>query len=80
MTENTPHFSLHKQKQDDLMVEGYTDAITTGEIWIRVEPESTKIENYVDTIIEDGKLILMTNPSKFGTNTSNAGSKIVDLL
>jgi hypothetical protein len=80
MTEDSAHFSLYKQKKDDMMVEGYTDQITTGEIWIRVEPQGTNIENYVDSIIEDGKLILKTTPSNFGINTHYAGSKIVDLL
>jgi hypothetical protein len=61
-------------------VEAYKDQIYTGEICLRVEPEGTKIENYVDAVIEDGKLVLKTIPSKFGFNTSNAGREIEELL
>lgn len=63
-----------------MMVEGFTEAVPTKEIWLEVAPHGTAITGYNDTLLRDDKLILRTVPSKFGTNTHYAGEKLQDLL
>lgn len=63
------------------MVEGFNDAVTTGEVWIEVAPHGTSLKNtYSEIEIKDGKLIMRTVPKYWGTNTGSVANKLVDLL
>jgi hypothetical protein len=61
------------------MVEGFTDAVPTGEIWVEVVPKE-KLKEYNECKIEEGKLILRTTPLNWGTNASYVADQLSNLL
>jgi hypothetical protein len=67
-------------KKDDLMVEGFTDAVPTGEIWVEVVPKDKLKDVYNECKIEGGKVILRTTPLNWGTNASYVADKLSNLL
>jgi len=66
-------------KKDDLMVEGFTEAVPTGEIWVEVVPKE-QLKEYNECKIEEGKVILRTTPANWGTNASYVADKLSNLL
>jgi hypothetical protein len=72
----------YKFNKDEMMVEGFSEAVPTREIWVEVVPE-TKAglkETYYECEIKDGKFIMRTIPRYWGTNSNSAASNVVDLL
>lgn len=70
-----------KLEKDDMMVEGYTEAVSTGEIVIDVVPEGTTLKSSYGVIeIADGKLFIKVTPKNFGTNAYYIAQDIVSLL
>jgi len=67
-------------KKDDLMVEGFTDAVPTGEIWVEVVPKDEMKSGYNECKIENGKVILRTTPLYWGTNSSYVAQNLSSLL
>jgi hypothetical protein len=67
-------------KKDDLMVEGFTDAVPTGEVWLEVVPKEQLKDVYNECKVQDGKVILRTTPLNWGTNASYVADKLSDLL
>lgn len=67
-------------KKDDLMVEGFTDAVPTGEIWVEVVPKDKLKDAYNECKVEDGKIILRTTPLNWGANASYVAEKLSNLL
>jgi hypothetical protein len=64
-----------------MMVEGFTDAVSTSEIRLEVVPEGTSMKDtYSEIEIKDGVFILRTIPRCFGTNTDYVARNLVDLL
>jgi hypothetical protein len=68
-------------KQDDMMVEGFTEAVTTSQVRLEVAPQGTALKDtYSEIQIVDGVFVLRTVPSYFGTNVDYVARGIVDLL
>lgn len=75
------HYQIKYQfKQDDLMVEGFMEAVPTGEIWVEVVPRDQMKSGYNECKIENGKVMLRTTPSNWGTNASYVAEKLSELL
>ncbi|ETI24879.1 hypothetical protein G647_04249 [Cladophialophora carrionii CBS 160.54] len=66
-------------KGDDMLQEGFQEGISKNEIAFRVV-EKLKNGSYHETLVEDGVLVMQTTPENFWTNTSDIGSKILDIL
>jgi hypothetical protein len=75
------HFQIQYQfKKDDLMVEGFMDAVPRGEICLRVVPVSDMPSGYSECKIENEKVILSTTPLKWGVNSSYVAEGLSKLL
>ncbi|KAG8751579.1 hypothetical protein FRC14_007765 [Serendipita sp. 396] len=75
------YYVKNKLNKDDMMVEGFTEAVSTLELWVEVAPEGTKLkDSYYEIEIKDGKFIIRTTPSNYGTNGDYATQNFVDLL
>lgn len=71
----------YKIKKDDMVVEGFMEATSTGEIWIEVAPQGTSLKNsYHEIEFKDGKFILRTVPGNWGTNSWSVTEGMIDLL
>lgn len=73
-------YTLEYQKfgSDDMLQEGFAEAVDKGEIKFRVVKKLTS--GSYNSVVEDGVLYMQTIPEKWGTNCSDVASKIVDLL
>ncbi|KIW02699.1 uncharacterized protein PV09_06137 [Verruconis gallopava] len=74
------YLKCNKFKEDDLMYEGFNEVVTGNEIIFRVVDKVTGPSSYNQCLVEDGKLVLQTTPSNFGTNVDYIAEKIVDVL
>ena len=74
------YLKYNKFEEDDLMYEGFNEAVTKNEVSIRIVDKLTGDSSYYQTLIEDGVLFVQTTPANFGTNISYSFEKIVDLL
>jgi hypothetical protein len=64
-----------------MIVEGFTESVSTGEIWLEVVPQGTSLKNtYHEIEFKDGKFIMRTVPGNWGTNTWAVAKGMVDLL
>lgn len=74
-------YTLEYEKfgSDDMLQEGFAEAVDKGEIKFRVVKKLTS-GSYNESVVEDGVLYMQTIPEKWGTNCSDVASKIVDLL
>lgn len=64
-----------------MMVEGFTEAVSTNEIVLQVVPEGTTLKDtYSEIEIVAGQFILRTTPKNFGTNVDYVARGVVDLL
>jgi hypothetical protein len=64
-----------------MMVEGFTDAVSTLQVRLEVAPQGTSMKDtYSEIEIKDGVFVLRTVPSSFGTNTDYVARNVVDLL
>jgi hypothetical protein len=62
------------------MVEGFTDAVPTGEIWVEMVPKDELKGVYNECKIVDGKVILRMTPLNWGTNASYIAESLSKLL
>lgn len=70
-----------KLNKDDMMVEGFIEAVPTLQLCVEVAPQDYSLKNsYHEIEIKDGKFIIRTTPRYFGTNSDSAAQDIVDLL
>jgi hypothetical protein len=64
-----------------MMVEGFTEAVSTGQIRLEIAPEGTSLKDtYSEIEIVGGVFVLRTIPRYFGTNVDYVARKMVDLL
>ncbi|KAK7942921.1 uncharacterized protein PG986_012034 [Apiospora aurea] len=64
---------------DDLLQEGFRDAVSKGEVKFRIV-EKLKDSSYSECEVEDGILYLQSTAKTWGTNTSYTAEKLVDKL
>jgi hypothetical protein len=74
------YLKYNKFEDDDLLYEGFNEQVTNNEALFRIVPKLTGDSSYYQILIEDGTFIIQTVPSNFGTNTSYACEKLVDIL
>jgi len=67
-------------KDDDMLQEGFNDAIDKHEVIFRVVDTLRKGSGYNECFIDDGVLYLQTTPKDFGVNTSQVAEELMDLL
>jgi len=68
-------------KKDDMVVEAFTEEVSTGEVWIEVAPEGTTLKDtYSEMEIRDGKFILKTTPGNFGSNADYVAIDIIKMF
>ncbi|ORY06774.1 hypothetical protein BCR34DRAFT_632056 [Clohesyomyces aquaticus] len=65
---------------DNLLREGFEEAVSKNEIRFRIVKELTGGAYYNQTVIEDGVLYLQTVPQSWGVNVDQVASKIADVL
>ncbi|KAI1385209.1 uncharacterized protein F4822DRAFT_337359 [Hypoxylon trugodes] len=68
-----------KFDQDELLREGFHEAVEKGEIAFRIV-DQLKYDSYCECDIEDGVLYLQCTAKNWGTNIDNAAEKLVDRL
>ncbi|KAI1848375.1 hypothetical protein JX265_008844 [Neoarthrinium moseri] len=68
-----------KFEEDDLLQEGFNEAIDKGEIVFRIVEKLTD-DSYGECQVEDGFLYLQCTAKTWGTNTTYAAQKLVDKL
>lgn len=61
-----------------MLQEGFQDAVTKGEISLRVVSELES--GYHNVKVEDGTLLIHTTPATWWVNMDDVGSKILDIL
>jgi len=66
--------------EDDMLQEGFQEAVEKNQIALRVVEELKKGSGYNECIIEDGVLYIQTQPKNFGTNVDYACQDIMDIL
>ncbi|CAK7237013.1 hypothetical protein SBRCBS47491_009832 [Sporothrix bragantina] len=74
-------YQMNYQKfgEDDMLQEGFNEAVETGIITFRVV-DKLKYGSYCECVIEDGKLYVQANIERYGVNTGQAAEKLVDQL
>ena len=65
--------------KDEMMQEGFHDAVEKNEIQLRVVDRMVK-GTYNEVIIENGVLIMQTIAKKWATNTSQVGQEVLEIL
>jgi hypothetical protein len=65
--------------KDDMLQEGFAEAVEKKEIALRVVPKLVK-GGYNEMYIEDGVCYIQTIPSRWYTNTGDAGEGLMELL
>ncbi|EXJ73839.1 uncharacterized protein A1O5_03601 [Cladophialophora psammophila CBS 110553] len=65
---------------DDMLQEGFQEAVSKGEILLRFVDKLNKGSGYHEVLIEDGVLVIQTTPEYFWTNVSDVGSEILEIL
>jgi len=66
--------------KDDMLQEGFAEAVTTNEVALRVVSKTKKPGAYIETVIEDGKCYIQSTAEYWSSNMNHAGSKLIDLL
>ena len=66
--------------EDDMLQEGFNEAVEKNQIAFRIVEELRKGSGYSEIFIEDGVLYIQTTPQNFGTNVDYACQDIVDIL
>ncbi|KAF2179115.1 hypothetical protein K469DRAFT_674816 [Zopfia rhizophila CBS 207.26] len=74
-------YQLHcnKFESDDMLQEGFAEAVHKGEVKFRVVKKLIK-DSYCEPVVEDGVLYLQTIPEEWTTNCYYIASNIVDVL
>lgn len=67
-----------KFKQDDMMQEAFKDVVSSNTVKFLVTSELSRPRN--DCVIEDGVLVIRTDPANWWVNTNNACDQIDQLL
>lgn len=67
-------------ENDDMLREGFEEAVSEGEIKFRIVKELAPGGAYCQSVIENGVLYMQTLPKYFGVDYSRVGGNIVDLL
>ncbi|KAM0812051.1 hypothetical protein AB5N19_14368 [Seiridium cardinale] len=68
-----------KFEDDDLLQEGFNEAVDKGEITLRIV-DKLKEGSYGECEVEDGVLYLQCTPKTWGTNVTYLAEKLVDKL
>ncbi|KAI1330466.1 hypothetical protein F5Y16DRAFT_363247 [Xylariaceae sp. FL0255] len=68
-----------KFEDDDMLQEGFFDAVEKAEVQLRVVDKLEK-RHYNESKIEDGVLVLQTTPHHWNSNVNDPAENIVDLL
>jgi hypothetical protein len=74
------YLQYNKFQDDDLMYEGFNEAVSNNEVIFRIVDKVTGPSSYNQCLVEDGVLVLQTTPANFGTNIDYIAEKIVDIL
>jgi hypothetical protein len=72
--------NYNKFSEDDLLYEGFAEAVTKGEIEFKIVEKLTGDSNYNQLLVENGTCIMQTTPKQYGTNIDNIAQGIVDVL
>ncbi|KAF2807625.1 uncharacterized protein BDZ99DRAFT_464554 [Mytilinidion resinicola] len=67
-----------KFEKDDMLQEGFAEAVEKGEIRFRVVEKLGR--TYNESVVEDGVFWLQTKPDMWGTNCGDVASDVVNLL
>jgi hypothetical protein len=71
----------YKIGEDEMLQEGFNEAVDKGKIVIRVVKKLTRgISSYCECVVEDGILYIQTTPEKWGINVGDGVEKLVDIL
>ncbi|EPE05230.1 hypothetical protein F503_03835 [Ophiostoma piceae UAMH 11346] len=73
------HLDSQKFGGDDMLQEGFNEAVEKGVIALRVV-DSLKYASYCEVVVEDGTLFVQTTAEKYGVNINDAAEKIIDQL
>ncbi|XWX01171.1 hypothetical protein V2A60_009197 [Cordyceps javanica] len=69
-----------KFDSDDMLQEGFNEAVESGKIAFRIVDASQMKETYGEVVVEDGVLYIQTSPDYYGSNIDDVASKLVDQL
>jgi hypothetical protein len=67
-------------KQDDLMVEGFTDVVSAAQVVLQVVPKEQMKSGYSECRIDNGSVVLRTTPAYWGTNANYVAMSLSKLL
>ena len=67
-------------ENDDMLREGFEEAVSEGEIKFRLVKELIPGRGYCQSVIENGVLYMQTTPKYWGVDYSSVGTDLVDLL
>ncbi|KAJ4159795.1 uncharacterized protein LMH87_007737 [Akanthomyces muscarius] len=70
----------HKFDADDMLQEGFNEAVESGKIAFRIVDASQMKQSSSEVVIEDGVLYIQTSPDSYGSNIDNVADKLVDQL
>ena len=65
---------------DDMLQEGFKDAVEKNEIALKVVDELPEGKSYNTSVIEGGVLVMKTTPSAWAVNVGDAMTNVVDIL
>ncbi|KAJ0386655.1 hypothetical protein COL922a_003888 [Colletotrichum nupharicola] len=68
-----------KFDEDDLLREGFNEAVDKGEIHFRIV-DKMSYATYGEVVVEDGAVYVQTQAKNFGTNVDYAAEKMLDQL
>jgi hypothetical protein len=74
------YMKYNKFSDDDLLYEGFGEAVEKGEIIFRIVEKLTGDSSYNQILVEDGVFVMQTTPSNYGTNIDSTSAKIIDIL
>ncbi|OAR03015.1 hypothetical protein LLEC1_06071 [Akanthomyces lecanii] len=74
--------TLVRQKfdSDDMLQEGFNEAVESGKIAFRIVDASKMTQSYGEVVIEDGVLYIQTSPDSYGSNIDDVADKLMDQL
>lgn len=73
------NMEYQKFDDDDLLQEGFLEAVEKGVIAFRIV-EKLKYDSYCEVVLEDGTLFVQTTTKTWGSNASYAAQKLVEQL
>ena len=65
--------------KDDMLQEGFQDAVEKNEIQLRVVGKMTR-RTYNEVVVENGVLVIQTVPKWWATNVNDVGADMTDIL